>query len=132
VNGIKVDTISIERHPQIKKEMRVDHGEIYHQFNPWHLGKSVSKKLAKASKKSGCDDLASWIPSIVNHLWWSAESCNRAPDVLLDKWLSVTHQVTNCRPQVSCSKFEVSGNIKLSYPLGKLCSGLDLNSQTFN
>ena len=94
-NGIKVDTISTDRHPQIKKEMRVNHGEIDHQFDPWHLAKSVSKKLAKASKKSGCNDLAPWIPSIVNHLWWSAESCNRDPDVLREKWLSVIHHVTN-------------------------------------
>ncbi|XP_044172506.1 uncharacterized protein LOC114961035 [Acropora millepora] len=94
-NGIKVDTISTDRHPQIKKEMRVNHGEIEHQFDPWHLAKSVSKKLAKASKKSGCNDLAPWIPSIVNHLWWSAESCNRDPDVLREKWLSVIHHVTN-------------------------------------
>ena len=94
-NGIKVDTISTDRHPQIKKEMRVNHGEIDHQFDPWHLAKSVSKKLATASKKSGCNDLAPWIPSIVNHLWWSAESCNRDPDVLREKWLSVIHHVTN-------------------------------------
>ena len=87
-NGIKVDTISNDRHPQIKKEMRVNHGQIDHQFDPWHLTKSVSKKLATASKKSGCNDLAPWTPSIVNHLWWSAESCNRDPDVLHEKWLS--------------------------------------------
>ena len=59
----------------------MNHWEIDHQFDPWHLAKSVSKKLATASKKSGCNDLAPWIPSIVNHLWWSAESCNRNPFV---------------------------------------------------
>ena len=94
-NGIEVDIISTDRHPQIKKEMRVNHGEIDHQFDPWHLAKSVSKKLAAASKKSGCADLAPWIPSIVNHLWWSAESCNKDPDILREKWMSVIHHVTN-------------------------------------
>ena len=81
-NGIKMDTVSTDRHPQIKKEMRVNHGEIDQQFDPLHLAKSVSKKLATASKKSGCKALVPWIPSIVNHLWWSAESCNRDPDVI--------------------------------------------------
>ena len=81
-NGIKVDTASTDRHLQIKKEMRVNHGEIDQQFDPLHLAKSVSKKLATASKKSGCKALVPWIPSIVNHLWWSAESCNRDPDVI--------------------------------------------------
>ena len=53
---------------------------IDHQFDPWHISKSVKKKVAAASKKSGCSDLAPWIPSLVNHLWWSAESCGNDPE----------------------------------------------------
>ena len=94
-NGIKVGVISTDRHPQIKKEMRVNHPNIDHQFDPWHIAKSVSKKLSSASKKSGCSELAPWIPSIINHLWWSAESCGKDPEVLKERWLSVTHHVTN-------------------------------------
>ena len=44
-NGIKVDIISTDRHPQIKKEIRVNHPNIDHQFDPWHISKSVSKTL---------------------------------------------------------------------------------------
>ena len=94
-NGIAVDVISTDRHPQIKKEIRVNHPNIDHQFDPWHVAKSVSKKLGTASKKSGCLELAPWIPSIVNHLWWSAESCGKDPELLREKWLSVIHHVTN-------------------------------------
>lgn len=67
-NGIKVDIISTDRHPLIKKDIRVNHADVDHQFDPWHLAKSVSKKLSAASKKAGCSDLAPWIPSIINHL----------------------------------------------------------------
>ena len=94
-NGVNVAIISTDRHPQIKMEMRVNHGEISHAFDPWHVAKSVNKKLSAASKKSGCSELAAWIPSIVNHLWWCAESCGKDPDVLREKWLSVIHHVTN-------------------------------------
>ena len=94
-NGIKVGVISTDRHPQIKKEMKVNHPNIDHQFDPWHVAKSVSKKLSAASKKSGCSELAPWIPSIVNHLWWSAESCGKDPEVLKERWLSVIHHMTN-------------------------------------
>ena len=80
-NVIKEDIISTDRQPQIKKEIRVNHPNIDHQ----HISKSVSKKLAAASKKSRCSDLAPWIPSIVNHLWWSAESCGNDPEVLKEK-----------------------------------------------
>ena len=78
-NGIKVGVISSDRHPQIKKEMRVNHPSIDHQFDPWHIAKSVSKKLFAASKKSGCSEWTPWIPSIANHLWWSVESCGKDP-----------------------------------------------------
>lgn len=33
-NGTKVDIISNDRHPQIKKKMRLNHGTINHQFDP--------------------------------------------------------------------------------------------------
>ena len=64
--------------------MRVNHPNIDRQFDPWHIAKSVCEKLSAASKKSGCSELAPWIPFIVNHLWWSAE-----------RWLSVIHHMTN-------------------------------------
>ena len=64
-NGVKVAVISTDRHPQIKKEMRVNHGEVSHAFDPWHVAKSISKKLSAASKKSGCSELVAWIPSLV-------------------------------------------------------------------
>ena len=91
--GIKVAILSTDRHVQIKKEMRVNRSHIDHQFDPWHLAKSVSQKLSKASKKSGCSDLAMWIPSVDNHLWWSAQTCNEDPELLCEKWLSVIHHV---------------------------------------
>lgn len=94
-NGIKVKLISSDRHTQIKKEMRVNHPDIDHQFDPWHLAKTVSKTLSAASKKSGCSDLAPWILLIVNHLWWCAESCNKDAEVLREKWLSVIHHMAN-------------------------------------
>ena len=61
-NGIKVDIKSTDRHPQIKKEIRVNHPNIDHQFDPWHISKSVSKKLAAASKKSGRSELGTMDP----------------------------------------------------------------------
>ena len=87
-NGIKVEMISTDRHPHIKKDMRVNHADIDHQFDPWHLAKSVSKKLSAASKKTCCSNLAPWIPSIINHLWWCAESCNKAAEILQEVFVS--------------------------------------------
>ncbi|XP_044171508.1 uncharacterized protein LOC122955833 [Acropora millepora] len=117
--GIKVDTISTGRHPQIRKEMRVNHGEIDHQFDPWHLANSVSKMLDTASKKSGCNGLAPWISSIVNHLWWSSESCNRDRYVVREKWLSVIHHVTNRHESPGNRYFHKCQHDRLSLCKGK-------------
>ena len=50
--------------------------EICHQFDVWHLAKSVSKKLVAASKRKDCQDLGQWIKAITNHFWWCADTCN--------------------------------------------------------
>lgn len=94
-NGVKVTTICTDRHPQIVKEMRVNNPEKCHEFDPWHVAKGVSKKLSAAAKWKKCEDLAEWIPSIINHLWWSAQTCGGNADVLKEKWVSLIHHVTN-------------------------------------
>lgn len=51
VNGIKVDIISTDRHPQIKKDMRVNHADIDHQFDPWHLPSQSARNHQQRLKK---------------------------------------------------------------------------------
>ncbi len=94
-NGVKVSTISTDRHPQIVKEMRVSNPDKHHEFDPWHVAKGVSKKLATEAKRRECEGLGQWIPSIINHLWWSAQTCEGNAEVLKEKWISVIHHVTN-------------------------------------
>ena len=90
-----MSTISTDRHPQIVKEMRVSNPEKCHEFDPWHVAKGVSKKLAAAAKRRECEGLGEWIPSIINHFWWSAQTCGGDAEVLKEKWVSVIHHVTN-------------------------------------
>lgn len=94
-NRVQVSTISTDRHTQIVKEMKVNHSDISHEFDPWHVAKSVSKKLTAEAKRKECEDLGAWIPSIINHLWWSAQTCEENAVLLKEKWVSVIHHVTN-------------------------------------
>ena len=52
---LPIRVISTDRHPSIKKLMRTDDRfkHITHQFDPWHIGKGLIKKLLKASKQKG-------------------------------------------------------------------------------
>ena len=93
--GVTVNTISTDRHPQIVKEMREQNPEKQHQYDPWHVAKSLSKKLSAAAKRKECKGLDEWIQSIVNHFWWSAQTCENNAVVLKEKWMSVIHHVTN-------------------------------------
>ena len=50
----------------------------------------MRKKLEAVAREWGCFDLWAWIPSVVNHLYWTAMSTPEEEDaVALDKWKSV-------------------------------------------
>ena len=72
-----------------------EHAGIIHEYDVWHFGKSLRKKLVKACQKKSFDILRQWIPSIVNHLWWSAGTCHEDATLLKEKWQSVIYHITN-------------------------------------
>ena len=51
--------------------------------------------MTKKAKDKHCCQLFPWIQSISNHLWWSAQSCKGDAQVLVEKWKSIVHHVSN-------------------------------------
>ena len=49
--------------------------QIDHQYDTWHVAKNITKKLTAKAAVKDCTDLAPWIQSISNHLWWSCATC---------------------------------------------------------
>jgi len=47
-----------------------------------------------------------WKSSINNHLWWSAQTCQGNGKILVEKFLSVLHHISNEH------EWETSGEIK--------------------
>lgn len=92
---VNVKIVATDRHSVIKNIMSNQFPRIDHQFDVWHLCKSIHKKLLAASKKKNCRDIASWISAITNHLWWSSQTCNQNVNILIDKWKSVLFHVAN-------------------------------------
>ena len=42
-----------DRHQQIRAYMKKERADITHQFDIWHVGKNIKKKLVKKAKKKG-------------------------------------------------------------------------------
>ena len=97
IDGLNLDiaTLATDRQSHITAFMRTNYPNIKHQFDVWHLAKSVTKKLGKVGQQKGHTALLPWIRSISNHLWWSAKTCNGDPDLLVAKWTSIVHHIVN-------------------------------------
>ena len=94
-DDVSIDRITTDRHTVITSTMAKDYPHIKHQYDVWHVSKSVVKKLNKKAKLKSCQDLSRWIQSVSNHLWWSAATCNGDVKLLREKWVSVLHHVRN-------------------------------------
>ena len=75
--------------------MKRNFPEVDHQFDVWHLSKSITKKLTEKAKKRDCTELSPWVKSISNHLWWCAESCEGDKEMFGEKWISIVHHTAN-------------------------------------
>lgn len=93
--GVKVRSLTTDRHTTVTAEMRKKHSEITHQYDVWHLSKWIVKKLTKKGKMKGCNDLMAWIQSVSSHFWWSVATCDGKYEVLFEKWTSIVDHVSN-------------------------------------
>ena len=82
-NNVDIIQLSTDRSATVRCFMKKEYPNIDHQFDVWHFAKSITKKLHKACQKKEFDMLQKWIPSITNHLWWSAATCKGDKTLLL-------------------------------------------------
>ena len=48
---LPITSLTTDRHKQVRSYMHKEKGEILHQFDVWHVGKNIKKKLAKFGKQ---------------------------------------------------------------------------------
>ncbi|CAH1276889.1 Hypp9417 [Branchiostoma lanceolatum] len=91
--GLDSECIATDRHKGIRAELKKPaYHKINHQFDLFHVAKSIKKKLGLKAKKRCNNDISPWINCVANHLWWSSRTCG-GDDV--EKWMSVTEHVDN-------------------------------------
>ncbi|XP_043942729.1 uncharacterized protein LOC122814185 [Protopterus annectens] len=93
--GMSIGVVATDRHRGIALLMRTQFTDIDHQFDIWHMCKSIRKKIMLAAKQKGQEDLLPWCRSICNHLWWCTATCEGDPVLLMEKWLSLSYHVTD-------------------------------------
>ncbi|XP_043110508.1 uncharacterized protein LOC122356107 isoform X2 [Puntigrus tetrazona] len=91
-NGVEVDYIVTDRHPQIQKYLR--ERNITQFYDVWHFDKGLSKKLQKLTKNKECGLLRKWQRSIRNHAYWCASSSTSGPEKVA-KWTSLVNHLQN-------------------------------------
>lgn len=101
---IKINLFLSDRHRGIRLLLRTKFNHIDHQFDVWHMAKNLSKKLKAAAGKSKALD--AWKSSIVNHLWWSAQTCEASREVLEEKYKSVLKHIANIHEWQSDGDFK--------------------------
>ena len=92
---ISIITIATDGHRGVGALMKSDYSHISHQYDVWHMAKSVVKQLTQKGKLKHCERLLPWIQSISNHLWWAAQTCNGDAQLLTEKWTSIVYHVSN-------------------------------------
>ena len=65
--GFKIRSVTTNSHLQIRALLEKVRPDVIHQFDVWHISKSVKKKLSR--KLAKCEKLAKWSKSIINHFW---------------------------------------------------------------
>ena len=112
---VTVSCITTDRHISIASTMEKEFSHIKHQYDVWHLSKSVVKKLNKKAKVKRYEELAPWIQSISNHLWWCAATCNGDVTLLREKWKSIMHHVTHKHSWQDSEVFHQCAHPRLSH-----------------
>lgn len=83
-----------DRHVGIRSMMKKEFPNILHEFDVWHLSKSLIKKF-KTVDVNKYPEVIEWKKSIINHMWYSAQTCNGDSKVLITKFNSILHHIKN-------------------------------------
>lgn len=103
-DACNINVFLTNRHKGIRCYIHTNHPNIEHEFDVWHLSKSLMKRLKPLEKNY--HNAFKWKTSIINNLWWSAQTCNGDGKLLIEKFTSILHHISNIH------EWEENGQIK--------------------
>ncbi|XP_066442136.1 uncharacterized protein [Eleutherodactylus coqui] len=93
--NVRIKIICTDKCAGFKKLIKNDFKTMVHQFDVWHMVRSIGAKVLSASRRKYCGDLSAWVSAVKDHLWWSASTCDNNPELLLEKWNSLLNHTAN-------------------------------------
>ena len=94
--GIAVAIFISDRHRGIARWIRECRPQTKHFYDIWHVARSISKKMLKASQESGCGIIKEWMKGVRNHVYWCASSTKQGfENLIIAKWKSMMRHVAN-------------------------------------
>ena len=95
-DGVVIQTFVSDRHLGLARWIREKCKQTTHFYDIWHVARTISKKLLKASKEKGCKIISDWMKGIRRHLYWCATSTKAGFGALIKaKWMSFMRHVAN-------------------------------------
>uniref|UniRef100_A0A915D068 Transposase n=1 Tax=Ditylenchus dipsaci TaxID=166011 RepID=A0A915D068_9BILA len=70
-SGIIIKSVTTDRHSQIRAYMASEKPELEHDFDAWHMLKSIRRNIVNEAKKKCNKELKEAGPRFMNHLWHS-------------------------------------------------------------
>ncbi|XP_069835643.1 uncharacterized protein [Dendropsophus ebraccatus] len=92
---VHIKIICTDKHAGIRKMIKKNFTKMVHQFDVWHVARSIGAKVLSASRRKYCEDLSPWVSVVRDHLWWAASTCDNNSELLLEKWNSVINHTAN-------------------------------------
>ena len=89
-----IKVVATDRHVSIRSDIKKNFPHVHHQFDVWHVAKSITKKLTEEAKRKEFSELSPG-SSQSNHLWWCADTCEGDKNLLHEKWISIVHHSAN-------------------------------------
>ena len=94
--GLAINIFISDRHRGIAKWIRCYQKTTQHFFDLWHIAKSITKQVIKASEEKGCEVLQKWTKGLKTHLYWCATSTKPGfGEMIVAKWTSFMYHVCN-------------------------------------
>ena len=95
-SGISIAVFVLDRHKSIAKWIRESQPQTKHFYDIWHVARSISKKMLKASQESGCSIIKEWMKGVRNHVYWCVTSTKQGfENLIIAKWKSLMRHVAN-------------------------------------